>query len=72
MWERSSSVRSTTTRCSPSSWGLLARIWKQDSSSDVQRVRTLVKDLRVKLGDNARNPTYILTVPGVGYCAATP
>ena len=51
---------------------LLARIWEQDSSSDVQRVRTLVKDLRVKLGDNARNPTYILTVPGVGYRAATP
>ena len=51
---------------------LLARIWEQDSNSDVQRVRTLVKDLRVKLGDNARNPTYILTVPGVGYCAATP
>ena len=50
---------------------LLARIWEQDSSSDVQRVRTLVKDLRVKLGDNARNPTYILTVPGVGYRAAT-
>jgi len=50
---------------------LLARIWEQDSSADVQRVRTLVKDLRVKLGDNARNPTYILTVPGVGYCAAT-
>ncbi|MXZ31338.1 MAG: response regulator, partial [Acidimicrobiia bacterium] len=46
---------------------LLARIWEQDSGSDVQRVRTLVKDLRVKLGDNARNPTYILTVPGVGY-----
>ena len=51
---------------------LLARIWEQDSGSDVQRVRTLVKDLRVKLGDNARNPTYILTVPSVGYKAATP
>ena len=51
---------------------LLASIWEQDSSGDVQRVRTLVKDLRVKLGDNARNPTYILTVPGVGYRAATP
>ena len=51
---------------------LLARIWEQDSGSDVQRVRTLVKDLRVKLGDNARNPTYILTVPGVGYRATTP
>ena len=51
---------------------LLARIWEQDSNSEVQRVRTLVKDLRVKLGDNARNPTYILTVSGVGYRAATP
>ena len=51
---------------------LLARIWEQDSGSDVQRVRTMVKDLRVKLGDNARNPTYILTVSGVGYRAATP
>ena len=51
---------------------LLARIWEQDSTSEVQRVRTLVKDLRVKLGDNARNPTYILTVSGVGYRAATP
>ena len=51
---------------------LLARIWEQESGSDVQRVRTLVKDLRVKLGDNARNPTYILTVPSVGYRAATP
>ena len=51
---------------------LLASIWEQDSNSEVQRVRTLVKDLRVKLGDNARNPTYILTVSGVGYRAATP
>ena len=51
---------------------LLARIWEQDSGGDLQRVRTLVKDLRVKLGDNARNPTYILTVPGIGYRAATP
>ena len=51
---------------------LLARIWEQDSNSEVQRVRTLVKDLRVKLGDDARNPAYILTVPGVGYRAATP
>ena len=50
---------------------LLERVWADDSSSDPQRVRTFVKDLRRKLGDDARNPTYILTVPGVGYRAAT-
>ena len=50
---------------------LLERVWTGDSSGDPQRVRTVVKDLRRKLGDDARNPTYILTVPGVGYRAAT-
>ena len=51
---------------------LLDLVWGDDSSGDAQRVRTFVKDLRSKLGDNARNPTYILTVPGVGYRAAAP
>ncbi len=26
-----------------------------------------VKNLRRKLGDDPRNPTYVLTVPGIGY-----
>ena len=51
---------------------LLDLVWGDDASGDAQRVRTFVKDLRSKLGDNARNPTYILTVPGVGYRAAAP
>ncbi len=50
---------------------LLERVWGEGSSGDPQRVRTFVKDLRRKLGDDARSPTYILTVPGVGYRAAT-
>ena len=49
---------------------LLERVWGEGSLGDPQRVRTFVKDLRRKLGDDARNPTYILTVPGVGYQAA--
>jgi DNA-binding response OmpR family regulator len=30
-------------------------------------VRTFVKNLRRKLGDDADNPTYIFTEPRVGY-----
>ena len=51
---------------------LLDRVWDEGSNGDVQRVRTFIKHLRAKLGDDARNPTYILTVPGVGYRAAAP
>ena len=52
---------------------LLDRVWNEGPSGDPQRVRTFVKGLRQKLGDDARNPTYILTVPGVGYrIAKTP
>ena len=51
---------------------LLERVWEQSEPGDIQRVRTFVKDLRRKLGDDARNPTYILTESGVGYRMATP
>ena len=34
---------------------------------DTDRVRTVVKKLRAKLGDDAAKPTYIVTVHGVGY-----
>ena len=50
---------------------LLEAVWGEGSSGDAQRVRTFIKDLRAKLGDDARNPTYILTVPNIGYQAAT-
>ena len=33
----------------------------------LRRVRTVAKQLRRKLGDDANNPTYILTEPSVGY-----
>ena len=46
---------------------LLRRIWGLRSFGDSRRVRTLVKRLRRKLGDDANDPCYIFTEPGVGY-----
>ena len=51
---------------------ILERVWDTGARGDAQRVRTFVKDLRQKLGDDARNPAYIFTEPGVGYRAGTP
>ena len=46
---------------------LMRRIWGPDNSGDAGLVRTIVKRLRLKLGDDAKNPKYILTQPRVGY-----
>jgi len=46
---------------------LLRRIWGLYSAGDARLVRTLVKRLRRTLGDDANNPRYIFTEPGVGY-----
>lgn len=46
---------------------LLKRVWGPDLTDDARRMRTVVKDLRKKLGDNARNPRYIVTMPHIGY-----
>ena len=51
---------------------ILERVWGAAVTGDAQRVRTCVKDLRQKLGDNARNPAYIFTQSGVGYSAGNP
>ena len=51
---------------------LLRQVWGRRGSDDTDRVRTVVKKLRAKLGDNAANPTYIFTEHGVGYRMATP
>ena len=47
-------------------------MWGSRSASDTDRVRTVVKKVRAKLGDDAAQPTYIVTVHGVGYRFATP
>ena len=46
---------------------LLRRIWGPDNSGDSRLVRTLVKRLRRKLGDDVNDPRYIFTEPRVGY-----
>lgn len=46
---------------------LLHRVWGPEYSGESQLLRSYIKSLRQKLGDNARKPTYIFTEHGVGY-----
>ncbi len=46
---------------------LLLRVWGQGNSGRPGAVRTIVKNLRRKLGDDADSPRYILTETGAGY-----
>ena len=46
---------------------LLRRVWDEPSTSDRVLVRTVVRKLRAKLGDDAARPTYIFNERGVGY-----
>ena len=51
---------------------LLRQIWGLRGGQKSEAVRTCVKKLRQKLGDNAANPTYIFNERGVGYRMAKP
>ncbi len=51
---------------------LLRRVWGPLYASDARIVRTYVKELRHKLGDDASHPRYIFTEPGVGYAMPRP
>ena len=46
---------------------LLRRVWGPEHSGRPGAVRTFVKNLRRKLGDDADTPSYVFTEPGVGY-----
>ena len=46
---------------------LLQRVWGENRTGDARPLRTVVKNLRRKLGDSSSNPKYILTVSGMGY-----
>ena len=46
---------------------LLRRVWGPEYVGEPQLLRAYIKSLRQKLGDNARNPSYIYTEHGVGY-----
>ena len=51
---------------------LLRQVWGRRGSDDTDRVRTALKKLRAKLGDDAANPAYIFNEYGVGYRFARP
>ena len=46
---------------------ILERVWGERGNNDLRPMRTIVRKLRRKLGDDAGNPTYIFTEPRVGY-----
>jgi signal transduction histidine kinase/DNA-binding response OmpR family regulator len=51
---------------------LLQRIWGPANYGDLRPMRTVVRSLRRKLGDDARNPRYIFNEPRIGYRMAKP
>ena len=46
---------------------LLLRVWGPAQATGSGPVRTIVKNLRGKLGEDAENPTYIFNEPRIGY-----
>ena len=46
---------------------ILQLVWGREYRGETELVRSMVRSLRHRLGDNARNPRYIFTVPQVGY-----
>ena len=51
---------------------LLRQVWGGRHYGDTELVRTFVKNLRRKLGDDAAGPAYIVNQRGVGYRMARP
>ncbi len=46
---------------------IVERVWGYSGQGDRELVRGLISRLRAKVKLDPRNPSYILTVPGVGY-----
>ncbi len=46
---------------------LFRRVWGPGHSGEAHSLRSFVRKLRNKLGDDAKNPRYIFTHPGMGY-----
>ena len=51
---------------------ILQRVWGWGYSGDIDLLRSTVKNLRRKLGDDANDPRFIFTEPRVGYYMAKP
>ena len=46
---------------------ILQRVWGPEYGGEPELVRSFIRNLRRKLGDDARNPRYVFTEPQVGY-----
>lgn len=46
---------------------ILKAIWGPAHTDDSQYLRVYIRQLRQKLGDDATNPRFIMTEPGIGY-----
>ena len=46
---------------------ILRRVWDPNKSPDIQTLRTHIRRLRRKLGDDGSNPKYVFSEPRVGY-----
>jgi two-component system, OmpR family, KDP operon response regulator KdpE len=46
---------------------ILRAIWGPAHTEDSQYLRVYIRQLRAKIGDDATNPRYIFTEPGLGY-----
>ena len=46
---------------------ILQRVWGPEYSGETELVRSFIRNLRRKLGDDAQHPRYIFTEPQVGY-----
>lgn len=51
---------------------LLVKVWGEEYVGAPHLLQVNIARLRKKLGDNAKNPTYILTRPGIGYIIPKP
>ena len=51
---------------------IIQRVWGEEHTVDQRLLRSYVKNLRQKLGDDARNPSYIFTASRTGYRFAEP
>ena len=51
---------------------ILHNVWGPEYSGENELVRSFIRNLRRSLGDDSRNPRYILTEPQVGYRMARP
>ena len=51
---------------------LLNSVWGEEYIGAAHLLQVNIARLRKKLGDNAKNPEYILTRPGIGYIITKP